>query len=797
MQSRKTQLSQKVVSTNSNNASSTVSQHGSLLLRIPPENLAHITSNLEPRSLLSLAKVCVSLNRHVNDEHTWHLAFLQHYFAIGIEADLYGAKYLLLRRFAGTWRQEFILYYSLLRRWERSRNATTAHIPHHSAVSGIHLMPSHGLLASSLRYGIVSRSLPSTGRVLRGFLDASGTGTGLGIGNPNTEFTPNVSSVAMGSDGGTAKIAWGFRNGDVAFTSANKAMDAGSRSAAKFSRCSVGDEHNGVVLDVIWDGGAVLSASADGRIKIWDPKRARCVWTSSASVEPDAFDKVVSILSKGIVVAVRRSGTIVIWHGFEGDVLESLSSPTSTLSIPSSVEDPVQHPISSVHIDYNSATPTLLASFTDSLFLYRLDVDLATGVVETTKFGDAAVGCVTSVAPYFANKDGESSLVVAGTQLGCVAIFGWDVLSSPLPTHKLEAYEDASTVTAVAWNGLVLVTGSAAGVTKVFHGITMGHLRTFASPIPRSRAVPAFAGGPLAVDPAVRQILLGAERETMFVAVGDHVLAWRAGPVPKGGFRASAKNSAGKKKERGDISSKALQYLEMRQQIAESKHLLKEEGRFTQRAYGREREQQARLNSLGLDEVEAVEYVLMLSREEAIERDRTASSSRAFEEAIFEADCEMETGTTFAPSSGSSASSSPPHTNSSPIARNGRPIPRASTSPGNDTYSNTSTKIQVSPPFRAEATEASFSPPATSPVSPTPPSRSFPPISSSVSPPRATQKSAWSTPLTRSPVASPNTSRASPPSSVPKTPTKARKEDDEDDDLQLAIALSLSQMQMK
>ena len=79
----------------------------------------------------------------------------------------------------------------------------------------MHLMPSHGLISSSLQYGVVSRSLPFTGRVLRGYLDAAGSGTGLGIGNPNTEFTPNVSACALGADGGTAKVAWGFRNGEV------------------------------------------------------------------------------------------------------------------------------------------------------------------------------------------------------------------------------------------------------------------------------------------------------------------------------------------------------------------------------------------------------------------------------------------------------------------------------------------------------------------------------------------------------------------------------------------------------
>ncbi len=75
-------------------------------------------------------------------------------------------------------------------------------------------MPSNGLLASSLEYGIVSRSFPLSGKILSGYLDASGTRGGLGIGNPNAEFTPNISACGMGADGGTAKVAWGSQAGD-------------------------------------------------------------------------------------------------------------------------------------------------------------------------------------------------------------------------------------------------------------------------------------------------------------------------------------------------------------------------------------------------------------------------------------------------------------------------------------------------------------------------------------------------------------------------------------------------------
>ncbi|KAJ7824667.1 hypothetical protein B0H14DRAFT_2597051 [Mycena olivaceomarginata] len=523
---------------------------------------------------------------------------------------------LLLRRFhLGSWRQEFILHFTLRRRWERSRNTTTAHIPLHSAVSSMHLMPAHGLISSSLQYGVVSRSLPLTGRILRGFLDASGSGTGLGIGNPNAEFTPNVSACALGSDGGTAKIAWGFRNGGVAFTAANKAMDAGSRSAAKFSRCAVGDGHLGVVLDVVWDGANAVSAGGDGRVKIWDPKNTRCV---------------ASNLGKGLVAGAMRSGEIVVWSNLALDIPIS----ANTFTIPSPTQD-ASHEISGLFIDTAGA---LLVTFEDNTLFYRFDIDLSTGAVECTKFGGPRsrsdhIGCAVLY---------QSTGRVQPSHYRYAASDVWASTTgrrpTALPTYKFEAYEDGASVTALAWNGVTLVTGCARGTTRVWDALTLEHLRSFPTPVPRQRAV--VPGAP-AENPAVRQILLGLEKEVLLVAVGDRVMAWRAGPVPRGGYK--TKGTPGKKKERAVTSKyhRELCSVFRRRPSLSRVILLEEESAHVQRAYGREREQRARLETLGLDEAEAVEYILMLSREEAVERQHNAAA-QAIDEGVFEGDFDDE-----------------------------------------------------------------------------------------------------------------------------------------------------------
>ena len=55
----------------------------------------------------------------------------------------------------------------------------------------------------------------------------------------------------------------------------------------------------------------------------------------------------------------------------------------------------------------------------------------------------------------------------------------------------------------------------------------------------------------------VSQILIGPERELLLVSVGDRVMAWKAGPVPKNGRGAGGVRwrngigAAGKRKREG------------------------------------------------------------------------------------------------------------------------------------------------------------------------------------------------------------------------------------------------------
>jgi hypothetical protein len=269
----------------------------------------------------------------------------------------------------------------------------------------------------------------------------------------------------------------------------------------------------------------------------------------------------------------------------------------------------------------------------------------------------------------------------------------------------------------------------------------------------------------------------------------------------------------------------------MQETILESRTLLELQSEGTRRVNGREREQLATLESMGLDEAEAVEYVLMLSRDEALQNSnaKTYQSDRVVEEGIFEGDFDDDPSahrrTIVEPlGMASSSFSSPFRSGVCTPQTSGRPVPHAR-------RSNSNQKIQVSPPLRPEAMEAGVNTRMATPAVTPPSDKShFPPINTSTSPsprpaamwgrrddsrspiqsqacsstsgsPRSigsvASSSAWKTPLVKSVGGSPGSvsSRAGQGSS-PATrlnPSSSLSPADMDDDLRLAIELSLAE----
>ena len=266
----------------------------------------------------------------------------------------------------------------------------------------------------------------------------------------------------------------------------------------------------------------------------------------------------------------------------------------------------------------------------------------------------------------------------------------------------------------------------------------------------------------------------------------------------------------------------------MHKDINESRRELEHEKAYTQRTIRREREQHSTLNVLGLSEVEAVEYALMLSREEE-ERRRL---SRSIDQGVLEGNFEDEVLLPVASSSLPTHGFPSPHSSSSSLCdHHSRAYPRAARPATNE-------KVQVSPVFVPEPTEAGVTisplrisasllgsstatrslPVVTHGTSST--NEHFPLISSSFSSSSGKSipsspdypRSAWSTPLRSTPsshgcsssyIGTPTLGMSDgslPPASVDIHDTRSEGEhpgahdlDEIDDDMKFAIELSLAE----
>ncbi|KAI6020627.1 hypothetical protein EDC04DRAFT_3093059 [Pisolithus marmoratus] len=453
------------------------SDYHSILFELPVESLTHVTSYLTPLSLVALGRTCKRLRDHVEDDNTWYRAFFTQVVGVHPEHPLDEGNLFLLRRVERTWREEFVSRYTLRQQWEHSCTPCVTHTPQDTTIDSIHLVspyiqssplsrsprsnqrdqptgPGPALLATSIQYGTISRSFPLTGKVLKGYLDPSGTGPG--IGNPNAEFTPDVSACEImpsptSESKGSVSVVWGKRNGEILLTTTNRAFVPGSGLAtSSVLRCNVQDMHHGNVNKIVVDSfsNTFLSAGGDGRNQV--------------SLVPDGVVGLAGGLSSGVILPL--------------DVL--------------------------------------LMSYTSHPFLYLLTI-ASSGTFGITRFGDEECGCSLSafevvgstVEPIACSswtatlKEGcrggmrERRFVIVGDQMGFVSFYDIDTLPTPpasthtptssptsiipatllhvsTPKRKFSAHSDGS-ITSIAWSPYMFVTGSQGGSIAVWDSITL------------------------------------------------------------------------------------------------------------------------------------------------------------------------------------------------------------------------------------------------------------------------------------------------------------------------------------
>ncbi|CEL60835.1 hypothetical protein RSOLAG1IB_04074 [Rhizoctonia solani AG-1 IB] len=206
-----------------------------------------------------------------------------------------------------------------------------------------------------------------------------------------------------------------------------------------------------------------------------------------------------------------------------------------------------------------------------------------------------------------ANKDGETTPEKAETVSEVQAIIAWDAM-------------DGESISALVWGDVTIGVGSAQGNTAIFDSLSQQLLRRIPCPSPASTH---------GREP-VSQIVI--EGDTALISVGSQVVAWH---VRKDNGKGDpwAKSSKGKQstsgKGRSTTTAKWHQRNELDTEISHSLNQMKDEHARAQSGLRRARAQAGALAEMGLDEADAVQYLMMLSREEEESRKATDGANEA------------------------------------------------------------------------------------------------------------------------------------------------------------------------
>ena len=343
--------------------------------QLAPELLMRVFAFLDPVSLSRAAAVCRSWALIARDDATWRAAFATYFSLEAAQAHRAAslevtATPALRRLTPASWRQEFQQRVDLLRQWRKSRTPTVLSTPRVDLIKKISLSKQHRLLISATdTYGVASRSNPWTGKVTKGYLDAEGTANGAGNGNPNVEFSPNVTTLNTSSD--ASHIFWGFRSGEVGITTMSR-QGTNPRGAIKSHRFTPRASHAGPVTAIAIpfasdsDGAhgpgrsperlrqamatlgdvasTFVTAGSDGTVRMWSSHRSWPLWIASSSSKTPVSNAISTATraqnnaapaapicalaydpKSGTVAAGSANGTIFVWSNIDVAALLRIS----------------------------------------------------------------------------------------------------------------------------------------------------------------------------------------------------------------------------------------------------------------------------------------------------------------------------------------------------------------------------------------------------------------------------------------------------------------------------------------
>lgn len=583
---------------------------------------------------------------------------------------------------------------------------------------------------------MASRCDPFTGKVTKGFIDASGQLNGIGLVGQQQQLAAveqqavqEITSIALESD--ASRIIWGYQNGEIGMTILAR-QGSNPRGWIKGVRLSSRGSHNGPVVDIAMPfgtgrGGAhsierspeklkqkqakmgemadvFATAGVDGTVRLWSARKALPIWVDiaqhSPTTSPDRVykrpDPVICVevdIESRSIVAATAEGEVTVWTNIDIANLCILphsafdDSPEIQLSAASmqaqSDRKRIINSITRIHLprlrergENGGAAPSMLAldvkSSSYETFHANLLVfcegghsferfDIIKGRTEDAKITSSLFVSPEEVKIAVLRPDfdlgnqrrshseltstaqfSERQFVCAGTSEGRVIIWDWNASESK---DLVQAWcilnGHHASITSMDVTAHIIAIGCADGTIKAFCPLTGQHIRTFNDRTATRHPARMLAAGELTEEEASRyhvsQIIVGPD--TLVASIGGQILAWRAERLKSKNSRkvSTAPRVSSGKSNVGPLWDPKLQsQKEMEQDIFEIKQELEKEQREREEEYEKIKYSvggRSELEIGDLDEQEAFEYAMMLSRdeEEAKQRKTMATGENAEE----------------------------------------------------------------------------------------------------------------------------------------------------------------------
>jgi hypothetical protein len=390
------------------------------------------------------------------------------------------------------------------------------------------------------------------------------------------------------------------------------------------------------------------------------------------SRRPDPAVCVEMDLDSGTIAAATAEGQVTVWTGIDINGLVSLHpsayEDSSTLQLTAALMQSksdlkrIKERIIRIHLpplkvtgledapapctlvlDVSYPTSTLPRTFRARLLVFcsqgsafeRLDIEKEAdkeAMITSCIFTTPDKSTITTLRPDFEVVHPKGSIglfaerrfVCAGTSEGKVIIWDWDTPAQERADAWCILDGHHTVITAIDVTAHVVVIGCSDGTIKAFDPLTGQHIRTFNDRTATRHPARMLAAGELTDEEASRfnvsQIIAGPD--TLVASIGGQVLAWKAEKLRSktGRKMAAPRPSAGKSSNIGRLWDPKLQsQKEMERDVYEAKEQLKKEQEERREEYDRIKFSVGGRSELELGELteqEALEYALMLSRDE-------------------------------------------------------------------------------------------------------------------------------------------------------------------------------------